>query len=716
MYRIQIIPYRLHFKQPAGTSRGIYNTRQVWYILLESTEEPGRWGIGECAPLPDLSCDALPNYEEILVKACGKFAREGIIDIESLRRYPSILCGLEMAYQHYKAGCFRLWDTAFSRGKAGIPINGLIWMGDYPAMLKQVETKMEAGFRCIKLKIGAIDFEKELALIRHIRQHFSAKEIELRVDANGAFSPTDAIDKLSRLAELDLHSIEQPIRAGQWEEMARLTSTSPLPIALDEELIGIYDPLQKRKLLSAIRPQYIILKPSLHGGFSGSEEWINEANRLGIGWWITSALESNIGLNAIAQWSATFENPLPQGLGTGMLFTNNIEMPMSIRKDCLWFEPKSELLSRFSKETFPTFTRRAGICINNIWYTPSDIRKLHSSASDKTPEIVRDLYAFLIEWFDDSPFIEVQTSGSTGKPKTIIVRKEQMINSAKITCSFLRLREGNAALLCLPLQYIAGKMMVIRAIIAGMNLIVREPSGHPLRDINSEIKFAAMTPMQVYNSFEHEDETGQLKDISTLIIGGGFISQPLEQKIKELPNTVYATYGMAETLSHIALRRINGDKASDHYTPLSSVELSLSADSTLIINAPLVNDNALYTNDIAELLPDGRFRILGRKDNIINSGGIKIQIEKVEEALQSVISFNFAITSVPDQRLGEAVALLVATDKETVKLSEIEHFLSPFERPRYIWKVDHIPTTKTGKTDRAACRQLALSIYQTIKS
>lgn len=239
--------------------------------------------------------------------------------------------------RHFFEGTWALWNTAFSRGEAGIPINGLIWMGDFDKMLVQIEAKMKGGFRCIKLKIGAINFEEELALLRHIRAHFSAGEVELRVDANGAFSPVDAMEKLKRLSELDIHSIEQPIRAGQWEEMARLTSESPLPIALDEELIGCNTLEGKQRLLSAIRPQYIILKPSLHGGFTGGEEWIAEAEKRNIGWWITSALESNIGLNAIAQWCATFNNPLPQGLGTGMLFTDNVDMSLEIRKDCLWF-------------------------------------------------------------------------------------------------------------------------------------------------------------------------------------------------------------------------------------------------------------------------------------------------------------------------------------------------------------------------------------------
>lgn len=336
--KIEIIPRLLHFKQPAGTSRGIYTTRKVWYLHFTSSDFPDRVGVGECAPLPALSCDDLPDYEEILTSFCRQTEEKGgEPDIAALRNYPSILFGLETALRHFTTDSWALWDTAFSRGEAGIPINGLIWMGDFKKMLTQIETKMEAGFRCIKLKIGAINFDEELALLRYIRAHFSSKEIELRVDANGAFSPLDAMDKLKRLSELDLHSIEQPIRAGQWEEMARLASDTPLPIALDEELIGCNTLEGKRKLLATIQPQYIILKPSLHGGMSGGDEWIAEADKRQIGWWITSALESNIGLNAVAQWCATYQNPLPQGLGTGLLFTDNVEMPLEIRKDCLWF-------------------------------------------------------------------------------------------------------------------------------------------------------------------------------------------------------------------------------------------------------------------------------------------------------------------------------------------------------------------------------------------
>jgi o-succinylbenzoate synthase len=262
--------------------------------------------------------------------------------LEELEAYPSIRFGVETALAHYQARSLQFWHTPFSKGKEGIPINGLIWMGNFDEMYQRIEEKMKTGFRCIKLKIGAIDFEKELELLAHIRKHFTPEQIELRVDANGAFSPTDALEKLKRLSEYHLHSIEQPIRAGQWDEMAKLCECTPFPIALDEELIGINNRQQKIELLDTIQPQYIILKPSLHGGIGGSEEWIELAAERGIGSWVTSALESNIGLNAIAQWTATLMPTLPQGLGTGMLFTDNIDYPLHIEGDCLWFDPNMQ--------------------------------------------------------------------------------------------------------------------------------------------------------------------------------------------------------------------------------------------------------------------------------------------------------------------------------------------------------------------------------------
>lgn len=334
-----ITPRTLHFKQPAGTSRGVYTTRQSWFITITSPDAPDRKGMGECAPLPDLSCDAIPEYERILTSICNMFALTGKLNHDMLRPYPSMLFGLETALLSFERGGDQLFDTPFARGEEGIPINGLVWMGNYDEMLARLESKMQEGFRCVKLKIGAIDFDKELDLIRHIRSAFTKEQIELRVDANGGFTPDNAMNRLEQLAKYDIHSIEQPIRQHQWPDMAQLCKNTPLPIALDEELIGVNIVSMKGHLLDTIRPQYIILKPSLHGGMTGSREWIRMAKERGIGSWITSALESNVGLNAIAQFASDVYGPaitMPQGLGTGMLFTDNIPMPLEIKGDQLW--------------------------------------------------------------------------------------------------------------------------------------------------------------------------------------------------------------------------------------------------------------------------------------------------------------------------------------------------------------------------------------------
>lgn len=337
--KTRIIPYTLHFKQPAGTSRGIYTLRKVWYVVMEHN---GRTGVGECAPLPNLSCDDVPHYEEVLLQACRLMEQCAEIPYNQLLPYPSILFGLETALLHLKSGSVRLFNTPFSQGSEGIRINGLIWMGSFEEMNQRIAQKLSDGFTCIKVKIGAIDFEHEVQLLQSIRQHYSPETVELRVDANGAFTPAEAPKKLEQLATLKLHSIEQPIRAGQWNNMAQLCAATPLPIALDEELIGVNDTSEKALLLDTIRPQYIILKPSLHGGIRGSEEWIKLATERGIGYWITSALESNIGLNAIAQWCATLSPQMPQGLGTGLLFEDNIDYPLTIQGERLYMTHQPE--------------------------------------------------------------------------------------------------------------------------------------------------------------------------------------------------------------------------------------------------------------------------------------------------------------------------------------------------------------------------------------
>lgn len=320
--------YILNFKRPSGTSRGVLTTKETWFILLE---HEGKRGIGECGLLRTLSIDDKPDYEQMLQWTCDNIHLGEQALWDALIEFPSIQFGVEMAFRSFESdNPYLLFPSAFTNGTAIIPINGLVWMGEQEFMKQQIEEKIALGFNCIKLKIGAIDFEKELGLLRYIREHFTPEQIEIRVDANGAFSDQEALDKLTQLSKYKLQSIEQPIKKGQSESMELLCCDTPLPIALDEELIGIFKPVDKEALLQKIKPQYIILKPSLIGGFRGTKEWIDIAERLNIGWWITSALESNIGLNAIAQWTYLQRNKMPQGLGTGGLYTNNFDCPLEV--------------------------------------------------------------------------------------------------------------------------------------------------------------------------------------------------------------------------------------------------------------------------------------------------------------------------------------------------------------------------------------------------
>ena len=347
------------FKQPSGTSRGILTEKHAWFISLskintthpftppfprpsslvphrsspvERPSEPVEESLGECSIIPGLSPDFVDfdSYEKKLTEVCENISYY-IKNLSELEPYPSILFGLETALLGLQSqNENQLFDTPFTRGEVGIPINGLIWMGSKEFMLQQIEEKLQAGFSCLKLKIGALDFETELEILASIRKRYTASDIELRVDANGAFSPADVLNKLDRLSKFQLHSIEQPIKAGQWDEMANICRITPLPIALDEELIGVVGNAQKSALLETIQPQYIILKPSLHGGILGTSEWIQLAMEHKIPWWMTSALESNVGLNCVAQFASTFENSLPQGLGTGGLYENNTSSKLFI--------------------------------------------------------------------------------------------------------------------------------------------------------------------------------------------------------------------------------------------------------------------------------------------------------------------------------------------------------------------------------------------------
>nr|WP_319392960.1 o-succinylbenzoate synthase [uncultured Desulfobacter sp.] len=336
MMNVRVVEHDLLFKRPAGTSRGVLKQRRVWYLVFE---DGGRFGVGECAPLPGLSAETIAEVEAALAALtadpdvyCADTNRQNIPS--------SVWFAVETAFRDLEqTGTRILLPSDFTRGAKGIPINGLIWMGDPLFMKEQIRQKLDSGWRCVKLKIGALQFEEELAILKGIRAEYSADDVILRVDANGGFSPDEVLDRLEQLAELDIHSIEQPIAKGQWPQMADLCRQSALDIAFDEELIGITAREDKTDLLDSLTPHFLVLKPSLHGGMNGCDQWIELAEERGIGWWITSYLESNLGLNAIAQWAFLKAPQLHQGLGTGQLFTNNMASPLEIRGEQLFFNP-----------------------------------------------------------------------------------------------------------------------------------------------------------------------------------------------------------------------------------------------------------------------------------------------------------------------------------------------------------------------------------------
>ncbi|WP_338407626.1 o-succinylbenzoate synthase [uncultured Flavobacterium sp.] len=332
--------YILNFKRPSGTSRGVMTEKETWFIILE---KEGKKGIGECGILRGLSIDDRPDYEEKLQWTCANIHLGENELLKVLIAFPSIQFGVEMAFQSLvNKNPFLLFPSEFTNGAKSIPINGLVWMGEESFMKQQIEEKLAQGFRCIKLKIGAIDFDKELQLLRYIREHFTPEQVEIRVDANGAFDENIALYKIKQLSGFKLHSIEQPIQKNNTDSMSELCKTTPIPIALDEELIGVFSFREKEELLQKIKPQFIILKPSFIGGFKGTKEWILLAEKYKIGWWITSALESNIGLNAIAQWTFLQHNLMPQGLGTGALYTNNFDCPLEVSEGQLWYKKVRE--------------------------------------------------------------------------------------------------------------------------------------------------------------------------------------------------------------------------------------------------------------------------------------------------------------------------------------------------------------------------------------
>ena len=340
MYQIKYSYYPLNFIRPAGTSRGVLKIKKSWLLFLNKVQNPEIVGTGEVSIIDQLSIDDLPNLEEVIKEICEKINASGQLpNSKSLEKYPAIRFAIEMAQLDLENGGEKiLFESNFTKGNSPIPFNGLIWMGDENFMMEQIKSKLAENCKCIKIKIGALDFEKEWKILKFLRTQYNENELEIRVDANGAYNKENVFKILEKLAELKIHSIEQPVKQGNWDLMKTVCAKSKVPVALDEELIGINDYEEKKKMLEFIQPPYIILKPSLLGGFQQADEWIEIAEKLNIAWWATSALESNIGLNAIAQWIGQKDFYLPQGLGTGKLYDNNIDSPLYSKASMMYFD------------------------------------------------------------------------------------------------------------------------------------------------------------------------------------------------------------------------------------------------------------------------------------------------------------------------------------------------------------------------------------------
>ena len=641
--------YSLHFKHPAQTSRNIMRQRDIWFLFLS---EGGVTGIGECAPLKGLSIDNIDQIESRLDQICAN-PKKYIHSPSELESLPSLRFALEMAMLDLENGGTGQYFPAL--GKATVNINGLIWMGDASFMLEQINQKLTEGYQCIKIKIGGLDFDKELEILHRIRQHHGPETLELRLDANGAFSQENVQQKLAQLAEFSPHSIEQPVAIGQWESLAKTCRSSPIPIALDEELLPLVSVQKQSKMLDQIQPQYIVLKPGLLGGFKASERWIKLARERNIGWWITSALESNMGLNAICQWTESLRHEGFQGLGTGQLFSNNLPSPLAING------------GKLTRQT------------DTIW---------------------EDIHRFTLDWLNPSPTINVRTSGSTGAPRTIRMKKNWMKASARLTGEMFGLKAGDSALLCLPLQFVAGKMMLVRAMSLDLDLKVVAPSSDPLANITENIDFLAMTPMQLSNSLMR----GRLQKTKTVLVGGAQLSPVMMGKIQSQEARIFETWGMTETASHIAIRPLNGPDKSDSFSALPGIRFDQDENGCLIIQANHLGRKKIYTNDIVDLIDDYSFRWLGRCDNVINTGGVKIFPEVIEKKLAPFIADrDFFIGSTIDAVLGQKITLYI--EGEPFKLTKkIYASLTKFEKPKDVRFIAKFPRTETGKIIRRLSR------------
>ncbi|TVQ44784.1 MAG: hypothetical protein EA362_09475 [Saprospirales bacterium] len=681
MLKAYFTKYTLKFKVPAGTSRGYLYNRLSWYMVIQDTKQPAIFGIGDCGLIPGLSIDPVDSLDEKLNWLCDNIHLPLNELRKKLKSYPALIFAVETAlWDLQNGGKRKVFKTDFSNKEnpMRIPINGLIWMGEPDYMIKQIGEKIDDGFNVLKLKVGALDFQKELNVLQHIRSHYKEKDLEIRLDANGAFSPDEALKKLEALSPFSIQSIEQPIKPDQHSKLTNIIKRSPIPIALDEELIGKHINTDKHQMLSVLKPHYIILKPSLLGGFYHTQEWITSAEKLDIKWWITSALESNIGLNAIAQFCSTFDNPLPQGLGTGQLYTNNINSPLTIEKGHIFSHPNKKWRIDFSK-----------LAKEQLWFKPIKIEgktyiPIDFSQEKNLPKgLDQNLFHFLQKWYDSKLHITFKTSGSTGKPKTIRLIKKMMLNSAERTNDYFKIREGGNALLCLSTEHIAGAMMVVRAIAGKLNLIIADHFGSPLVNIDKQIEFTAMVPTQVVNSLQQKTTANRLLRIEKTIIGGA----PLEEKylpvLMKTLGRIWTTYGMTETISHVAAAPLINDKIV--YEVLPGVELWTNKSGKLIISDNCTGIKKIETNDIVHLIDKRHFIWKGRAGQVINRAGYKISPDEIIKKLKTPLPYPIIILNFEHPKYFQVPVL--AIEKKDTRPSDYPQIAKIISKslPKKLW-------------------------------
>ena len=673
---MEVVKRPLLFKKPAKTSRDVMTEKPCYY--LKATDKYGKTVLGECSMIPGLSMES----ENDAVAELNRIAAGSSLRMSDVpRELPSVRFAVEMVLMEV---CNVQLESEFSKGRMGLEINGLVWMDNMQSMLSQVDSLVKRGFKTIKLKVGALPREEELELLREVRRRCPAGEYTLRVDANGAFHKAP-LDKLNDLDEFQLHSIEQPIHSGNTGAMSELCSLTPVPIALDEELIGMYTKEEKEALLKEIGPDYIVLKPSLIGGLSEATEWIEVANSLSIGWWVTSALESNIGLTAIANWTGWLVEHYEggeltvSGLGTGSLYLNNSDSDLDIIEGELW-------------------QNSVGALIHDKKRWRLDAEGVREFYSDKLREPwTEDLASFLVQWFDSDNDIECMTSGSTGKPKRIKHTREALISSAEDTLQFFDLKRKSKLILVLPIEFIAGKMMVIRAITGNHDLIAINSNLETLWDINAD--FVALTPHQL-SIIKKNCTQEAFPPVATILFGGSPVSDAVLNGIPSEIN-IFEGYGMTETITHVALRkRVHGISPSP-YLALPGVSFRKTDDNKLVISAEKRKIKDLVTDDIIELHDYESFTWVSRASNIINSGGIKFIPEELERKLRTVIHYELVICGTEDSELGERIVLKIDCGEEAEDMinEKIRSVLVGKEVPKEIvW--GPILRNKSGKIIR----------------